>query len=103
MRFYTLQRHYTYSYSITVDTERDPNPKDNSFITKETSTYERFQSTFAALFSYYGVVSPRVRVPSFFYISYTINDYVFHIVYYINQHTIFRTVSTSAMNRLLLR
>ena len=43
---------------------RDPNPKDNSLIRKDTSKYKGFHSTFAALFSYSGV-SVRVRVPLF--------------------------------------
>ena len=32
--------------------QRDPNPKDNSLIGKETSTYKGFHATFAALFAY---------------------------------------------------
>ena len=32
--------------------QRDPNPKDNSLVGKETSTCKGFHSTFAALFSY---------------------------------------------------
>ena len=32
--------------------QRDPNPKDNSLIRKETSTYKGFHHTSAALFSY---------------------------------------------------
>ena len=32
--------------------KKDPNPKDNSLIGKQTSTYKGFHSTFAALFSY---------------------------------------------------
>ena len=43
---------------------RDPNPKDNSSIRKEASTYKGFHSTFAASFSYEGVFV-RVRVPLF--------------------------------------
>ena len=42
--------------------QRDPNPQDNSLIRKETSTNKGFRSTFAALFSYYGVFVG-VRVP----------------------------------------
>ena len=44
--------------------QRDPNPKDNSLIRKETSTYKGFHSTFAAWSSYQGVVV-RLRVPLF--------------------------------------
>ena len=44
--------------------QRDPNPKDNSLLRKETSTYKGFHSTSAALFSYCRVVA-RVRVPLF--------------------------------------
>ena len=32
--------------------QRHPNPKDDSLIRKQTSTYKGFHSTFAALFSY---------------------------------------------------
>ena len=32
--------------------QRDPNPKGNSLVRKDTSTYKGFHSTFAALFSY---------------------------------------------------
>ena len=32
--------------------QRDPNPKDNSFVRKDTSTCKGFHSTFAAFFSY---------------------------------------------------
>ena len=32
--------------------QRDPNPKDESLISKETSTYEGFHSMFAAIFSH---------------------------------------------------
>ena len=44
--------------------QRDPNPKGNSLVRKETSTYKGFHSMFAALFSYQGVVV-RIRVPLF--------------------------------------
>ena len=36
--------------------QRDPNPKDNSLIRKETSTYKGSHDTFAALLSYRVVV-----------------------------------------------
>ena len=42
--------------------QRDPNPKDNSLVRKETPTYKGFHSTLAALFSYEWAVA-RVRVP----------------------------------------
>ena len=42
--------------------QRDPNPKDDSLIRKETSTYKGPHAMFAALLSYQGVVV-RVRVP----------------------------------------
>ena len=32
--------------------QRDPNPKDNALMGKDTSTHKGFHSTFAALFSY---------------------------------------------------
>ena len=43
---------------------RDPNPKDNSLMREQLSTYKGFHSTLAALFSHEGVVV-RVRVPLF--------------------------------------
>ena len=44
--------------------QRDPNPKDNSFTRKETSTRKGFLSTVAAWLSYEGVFV-RVRVSLF--------------------------------------
>ena len=44
--------------------QRDTIPKDNSLIRMETSTYNGFHSTSAALFAYSGVVVG-VRVPLF--------------------------------------
>ena len=43
---------------------KDPNPKDNSLLRKDTSACEGFRSTCAASFSYRGVVA-RVRATSF--------------------------------------
>ena len=47
---------------VSEQKERDPNPQDTSLIRKDTSTCQRFHSTFAALLSY-SEVSVRVRVP----------------------------------------
>ena len=47
-----------------MNKQRDPDPKDNSLVGKETSTCKGFHSAFAALLSYSGVFL-RVRVPLF--------------------------------------
>ena len=72
--------------------QRDPDPKDNYLIRKETSTYKGLHSTFAALFSCWGVVV-RVRVPLFacvyIYIYMHIYIYIYTCMYiYIYTHII---------------